>query len=120
MTGADGRTRTRAERGHRRWLATTVGRVEVSRIAYRAPAAANLHVADAVLSLPVQLYSRPLQRAVVHEVASGSLRAAAHGIERTTGHKIGTRQLMEVCVRAAADIDAFYTAAAHGAIDAGP
>jgi hypothetical protein len=111
VTGADGRVRTRAERGHVRLLATTVGRVEVSRIAYRVPKAANLHVADAELSLPAALYSRPLQRAVVHEVASGSLRQAAEAVERATGQKIGSRQLMEICVRAAADIDAFYTAA---------
>ncbi|MEU6321983.1 hypothetical protein [Streptomyces sp. NPDC047009] len=62
VTGADGVVRTPAERGHRRWLATTVGRVEVSRIAYQAPKAANLHVADTVLSLPAHLYSRPSQR----------------------------------------------------------
>ena len=113
VMGADGVVRTRAERGHVRLLATTVGRVEISRIAYRSPAlkVGNLHVADAGLSLPAQLYSRPLQRAVVHEAASGSLRQAAQGLERATGQKIGTRQLMEICVRAAADIDAFYTVA---------
>ncbi|MDT0470007.1 ISKra4 family transposase [Streptomyces gibsoniae] len=112
VTGADGVMRTRAERGHVRLLATTVGRVEVSRIAYRSPASkvGNLHVADAELALPAQLYSRPLQRAVVHEAASGSLRQAAGAVQRATGQMIGTRQLMEICVRAAADINAFYVA----------
>ncbi|MFF3519036.1 ISKra4 family transposase, partial [Streptomyces sp. NPDC002573] len=112
VAGADGVVRTRAERGHVRLLATTVGRVEVSRIAYRSPAVkvGNLHVADAELALPAQLYSRPLQRAVVHEAASGSLRQAAQAVQRATGQKIGTRQLMEICVRAAADINAFYAA----------
>ncbi|MEU1596480.1 hypothetical protein ABZ468_27390 [Streptomyces sp. NPDC005708] len=110
VTGADGVVRTPAERGHRRWLATTVGRVEVSRIAYQAPKAANLHVADTVLSLPAHLYSRPSQRAVVHEAATGSLRAAAQGPERATGLRIGTRPLMEISVWAATDINAFYTA----------
>lgn len=70
----------------------------------------NLHVADAELALPAQLYSRPLQRAVVHEAASGSLRQAAQAVERTTGQRIGTRQLMEISARAAADINAFYAA----------
>ncbi|MEV7863559.1 hypothetical protein AB0O86_33375 [Streptomyces hirsutus] len=41
--GADGRARTRAERGHVRQLATTVERVDISRVAYRSPAP-NLHV----------------------------------------------------------------------------
>ncbi|WBO69535.1 hypothetical protein [Streptomyces camelliae] len=52
---------------------------------------------------------------MAHEVAAGSLRAAAQGLERATGQRIGTRQLMEICVRAAADIDAFYAAAREAA-----
>ena len=43
VTGTDGVARRRAEKGRRRQLATTVGRVEVSRIAYRAPAVPALH-----------------------------------------------------------------------------
>jgi hypothetical protein len=108
VTGADQVVRRRAEAGHRRLLATTVGRVEVNRIAYRALGAANLHPADTVLALPGQLSSYPLQKAVVHEVASGPLRSASAALERTTGVAIGTRQLMETVVRAAADVRAFY------------
>jgi hypothetical protein len=108
VTGADSVVRRRAERGHRRALATTLGRLEVDRIAYRAPGAGNLHPADAVLSLAPELYSRPLQRMVVHEVATGSLRSADKALDRTTGQQLGTRQLMEVCRRSAADIPDFY------------
>ena len=108
VTGADQVVRRWAERGHRRAVLSTLGRLEVDRIAYRAPGVANLHPADAVLSLAPELYSRPLQRAVVHEVATGSLRAAAQALDRTTGQQLGTRQLMEVCRRAAADIPDFY------------
>ncbi|MFD3586797.1 hypothetical protein [Streptomyces sp. NPDC058683] len=43
VTGADGWVRTRAERGYMGQLATTVGRVGISRVAYRSPAP-NLHV----------------------------------------------------------------------------
>lgn len=84
VTGADGAVRTRAERGHVRLLATTVGRVEISRIAYRSPAvkAGNLHVADAELALPAQLYSRPLQRAVVHEAADSTGRRNTGFLDR--------------------------------------
>ena len=47
VTGTDQVVRRRAEPGHIRLLATTLGRVEVTRIAYRAPAASNLHPGDA-------------------------------------------------------------------------
>ena len=42
VTGADGVLRRHAEGGHTRLVATTVGRVEVTRIAYRTPGAPNL------------------------------------------------------------------------------
>lgn len=108
VAGADGIARVRAEQGHRRLLATTVGRVEVTRIAYRAPGAANLHVADAALALPTRLHSFPLQRAVVHEVADGPLRQAREGLARTTGQQLGTRQLREITSEAARDVRDFY------------
>jgi hypothetical protein len=57
LTGADQIERRRALRGDRRGLATTVGTVEIERLAYRAPKAANLHPADAVAALPAQRYS---------------------------------------------------------------
>ncbi|KUO19755.1 hypothetical protein AQJ91_18250 [Streptomyces dysideae] len=41
VTGADGVARTRAERGHVRLLATTVGRVEISRRSRRSACAAG-------------------------------------------------------------------------------
>jgi hypothetical protein len=85
--------------------------VEIERIAYRAPKAANLYPADAVLSLPAQRYSHPLQRMVAHEAARGSARDAAAAVSRTTGQKLGTRQVMETAVRAACDIRDFYDTA---------
>lgn len=108
VAGADGVVRHRAEGGHRRLVATTVGRVEVHRIAYRAPGAGNLHPLDAQLALPERLYSFPLQHAVAHEVAAGPLRAARGAILRTTGQHLGTRQLMEIATEAASDIRDFY------------
>lgn len=108
VAGADGVVRRRVEAGHRRLVTTTVGPVEVNRIAYRAPGAPNLHPADARLALPQRLYSFPLQRQVVHEVAGGSLRAAREAIIRTTGQHVGTRQLMQIAAEAAVDIRDFY------------
>ena len=52
VTGADGIARTRAEKGHGRPLATVFGQVTVTRIAYRAPGAPNVHPLDAALNLP--------------------------------------------------------------------
>jgi hypothetical protein len=52
VTGADEIARTRAERGHDRQLATVFGQVTVSRMAYRAPGAGNVHPLDAALNLP--------------------------------------------------------------------
>lgn len=108
VTGTDEVVRHRTERGHRRLLATTLGRVEVSRIAYRAPGAANLHAADAALALPAGIHSYPLQRAIALEVAEGPLRQAGARLQRATGQELGPRQLMESAVRVAARIPAFY------------
>jgi hypothetical protein len=108
VAGADGVVRRRAETGHTRLVATTVGRVQVTRIAYRAPGASNMHPADAHLALPGRLYSFALQRHVVHEVADGSLRAAREAIIRGTGVHLGTRQLMQITTDAARDVRDFY------------
>jgi hypothetical protein len=112
-TGADGVARRRVQRGRRRRLATTVGPVEVTRISYRAEKASALHPADAALALPAALYSHPLRRAVVHEVATGSLRQARDALVRSSGVHLGTRQLMEICTSAAADVTAFYALRDH-------
>ena len=108
VAGADEIVRRRAESGHARQVATTVGRVQATRIAYRAPAVSNLHPADMVLALPDRLYSFPLQKAIVHEAATGSLREAADTLHRTTGQRLSTGQLMDTVTAAAADIRDFY------------
>ena len=115
VTGTDGVARRRTEKGRRRQVATTVGRVEVTRIAYRAPGAPALHPADAHLALPAALHSHPLRRAVVHQAATGSLRQARDALIRSTGVHLGTRQLMEICTSAAVDVTAFYTLRDHHA-----
>ena len=108
VAGADQIVRRRAEPRHVRLVATTVGRVQATRIAYRAPAVSNLYPADAVLALPDRLYSFPLQKAIVHEAATGSLREAADTLHRATGQRISTGQLMDTVTAAAADVRDFY------------
>jgi hypothetical protein len=108
VTGADGVTRTRAERGHRRALATVLGEVTVTRMAYRAPGAANVSLADAALSLPGEKHSHGLRRLAAVEACRGSFEDAAAAVARVTGVRIGKRQLEQLARRAAADFEGFY------------
>lgn len=108
VAGSDAVVRRRAEPGRRRQLLTRFGQVEVTRIAYRSPRAAALHVADAELALPRRCHSHPLRRQVVHEVAAGTLRTTQDALARTSGVHLGTRQLMEICTSAARDVACFY------------
>jgi hypothetical protein len=108
VVGDDRVARRRIEPDHQRLVATTVGRVEVSRMAYRAPGVVNLYPVDALLALPQRLYSFPLQKRVVAQVAQGALRAARTSLEVTCGQRIATRQLMEIMMDSARDVSAFY------------
>jgi hypothetical protein len=110
VTGADSVVRTRVEPGHRRGLVTVFGEVTVTRMAYRAPGAANLHPADAALNLPEEKHSHGVRKLAAIESARGSFESAAQAITRATGMVTGKRQVEELARRAAADIDAFYTA----------
>jgi hypothetical protein len=110
VTGADGVTRRTAEPGHARWLATRFGRVNVTRIAYRAKGAANLHPADAALNLPLEMHSHGLRRAAAEQAVRGSFDTARDQVNQMTGAGIGKRQVEALTVRAATDIDAFYAA----------
>jgi|SRR5215211_79764 len=107
VTGADGVARTRADTGRQRTLATRFGQVTVSRIAYRAPGVANLHLVDAALNLPREKHSHGLRKLAAIEAVRGSHEDAAEAITRVTGVKIGKRQVEELALRAAADVDIF-------------
>ena len=113
VTGPDEIARTRAERGHGRLLATTLGPVRVTRIAYRAPGVPNVHPADAGLSLPPGKHSWGLCRLTVIETARGSIGQACAAVGRATGAGIGTRQAQQIIRAAAADFGAFYAGREH-------
>jgi hypothetical protein len=53
-----------------------------------------------------------LRRLAAVEAARGSFADAAAAIAAVTGVDVGTRQVQELTARAAADVDAFYTARA--------
>src|SRR6266568_4553133 len=99
---------TSAETGHGRALATVFGQVTVSRMAYRAPGAANVHPLDAALNLPEEKHSHGLRKMTAIEAVRGSHEAAAAAVTRATGVRIGKRQLEELARRAAAYVEAFY------------
>ena len=110
VTGADGVPRRRAERGHRRTVVTWFGPVTVRRMAYRAPGAANLHPADAVLGLPARRYSWQVQRAAVRYALAGSYEQAQLMLQDATGVSVGKQQLEQIVAEAAADAPGFYPA----------
>jgi hypothetical protein len=105
VAGADGVVRTRAERGRTRPLVTVSGQVTVSRIAYKSPGRASVHVLDAVLNLSAETYSHGLRKLAAVGTARGSVEAARDAIARATGVVIGKRQIEELARRAAADVD---------------
>jgi len=108
VTGPDGAARTRAGRGHARLLSTVLGQVTVSRIAYRAPGAANVHPAGAALNLPPGRHSHGLRKMTALAAAVMSFGAACEQVTRHAGSRLGRRQCEELAVAAASDFDGFY------------
>lgn len=119
VDGPDGVRRPRVEDDHSRTVATVLGRVSVSRLAYRAPGVCNVHPLDEVLDLPDGLYSTGLARLSAREAVRGSFVEAADAVEYVTGVRIGTRQLIELTQAAAADAVGYYTARQVPAADPG-
>jgi hypothetical protein len=99
---------SRVETGHHRYLSTLVGKVTVTRLAYRHPRHRNLCPADAVLNLPPGLHSHGLERLTAIEASRGSYDETAAAIVRSTGVRIGKRQLEDLAVNAAVDFNSFY------------
>jgi hypothetical protein len=112
ITDADGIDHRKVEPGHIRHLATVFGRVRVTRCAWRADGARNLYPADAALNLPGRLHSHSLRRGAAIEAVRGSFQAAEQALTRACGKVAGKRQVEQLTVAAASDVDAFYQAAA--------
>jgi hypothetical protein len=110
VTGPDGIIRTRAEAGHGRALSSVFGPVRVFRIAYRAPGAPNVYLADELLGLPAGRHSPGLAKMAAAAVAAGSLAAAGAQVRARTRCALGTRQCQQLARGAAADFDGFYAA----------
>jgi hypothetical protein len=110
VVDADGVERTRIERGRPRVLATVFGKVTATRIAYRGNGVADLHVADAVLNMPAGMHSHGIAKLAAIEAARGSFAEATGRVNALTGAGVGHRQVAELAIGAAADIDSFYEA----------
>ncbi len=101
----------RVEAAHARALSSTVGTVTVRRLARRAPGTGNLHPADAELNLPDGVHSHEVAKMAAIESARGSFADATAAITRACGPVAGPAQVRALAIGAAADFDAFYTAA---------
>jgi hypothetical protein len=112
VTGADGVIRRAIEPGHSRLLATIFGTVTVGRCAWRAQGQRNVYPADAALRLPRLRHSHGLRRLAALEAVRGSFDQATETIGRRCGQVVGKRQVEQLTVAAAADIDVFYQAVA--------
>jgi hypothetical protein len=112
VTDADGIGHRTVEQGHTRQLATVFGKVVVQRCAWRADGARNLYPADAALNLPDRLHSHGLGQRAAIEAVRGSFQAAHAAVVGQCGNVAGKRQIEQLTVHAAADIDAFYQASA--------
>lgn len=108
VLGPEGQPRTWRERDHRRLLTCMFGPVRVTRIAYRGRGVANVHPADAALSLPAGRHSRGLARLAILGAVRSSFDQAAAAIEERCGKVLGKRRLKELVVAAAVDIAAYY------------
>jgi len=108
VVGADGVIRRRVETGHHRLPATVFGTVTLTRCAWRAPNTANLYPAGEQLSLPGRRHSHGLAPLVVAEAVRGSFDTAHAAITARCGTVIGKRQIEDLLVVSAQDIDAFY------------
>lgn len=108
LIDADGFAHNAVEPGHHRPLETVFGEVTVTRLAYRAKGAANLHLADALLNLPPQRHSHGLRELCAIEATRGSYEEARSAIGRQCGVTLGKRQVEQLVRRAAVDVIAFY------------
>lgn len=111
VVDAEGTCHRKVEQGHVRHLTTVFGTVRVTRSAWRATGARNLCPADAALNLPQGLHSHTLRRRAAIEAVRGSFGAAEQALTRSCGKVAGKRQVEQLTVTAASDIDAFYQTA---------
>jgi hypothetical protein len=110
VADAEGIGRNRIERGNTRGLATVFGPVTVTRFAYRGEFVASLYVQDASLNLPAGKHSHGIAKMAADYAVRDSFAEATERIRAATGIRVGKRQVEQLAVAAARDIEAFYQA----------
>ena len=108
VVDCEGALRASVEAGHERLLQTVFGEVRVRRVAYRQRGRCNLYPADGMLNLPPEKHSHGLRRLAAIESARGSFEDACEAVRRSSGQRVGKRQLECLARRSACDFDAFY------------
>ena len=107
VRGADGVERSHV-RLRKRKIETVFGSVEENRAGYGFPGVDSLHPLDAEFNLPKERYSLELRRRVALAAAASSFDETLETIRGGTGAHIEKRQIEELTIRAAQDLDAFY------------
>lgn len=109
VVGSDGIERTHV-RARGRGLQTIFGEVAVERLCHGQRGVDSLAVVDAELSLPTEFFSLGLRRLVASEAAKVSFDEVVAAVKVATGVDIGKRQVEQLAMRAAQDMEAFYEA----------
>jgi hypothetical protein len=107
IVGSDGIERSYKQLRPRK-LITLFGKITIKRMGYSRPGESSLFPLDAVLNLPVDIYSHGLRAAMAFEVSKSSFSEATESIERNTGVKIPKRQAEVLSQKAAQDFDEYY------------
>jgi hypothetical protein len=108
VVGKDGQERTHVRPDAARRLVTTVGEVDVPRVAYSGRGLGALHPTDADLNLPTNSYSFEVTRKVAMTAAEQPFDATRKLFAEFTGVHIAIRQVEQITRGAARDMDAFY------------
>jgi hypothetical protein len=108
VVGKDGQERTHIRPDAARSLVTTVGEVDVPRVAYSGRGLGALHPTDADLNLPTNSYSFEVTRKVAMTAAEQPFDATRKLFAEFTGVHIAIRQVEQITRGAARDMDAFY------------
>lgn len=118
VVAANGTAHASVQTGRERCVTTVFGKVTHARMAYRRHGSSNLHPADAELNLPLERHSHGVRRLAAVEAARGSFDDATATIRNLTGTQMGKRQVEQLTVRAAIDVEPFYASREHEPVNA--
>ena len=108
VVGSDGIERRHRRADTERGLMTPFGRVSVGRAGYGAPGCSSVYPLDAELNLPSDSFSHGVRERVAREAAKNSFDETVETIQRTSGARLGKRQVEKLALEAARDFDEFY------------